>query len=72
MIEIKPTYFLCPHCGKEIQLQEVLQAAPPHEIAQAMRARRKSLPSLSSQQASAMGKRSGEMRSKPDRRKPEL
>jgi uncharacterized Zn finger protein (UPF0148 family) len=61
-IVVKPTTFLCPYCQKEIDLQEVLAAAPPRELAHAMRSRRKIESSLSTEQARTMGKKSGEAR----------
>ena len=61
-ITIKPATFLCPYCENEIDLQDILAAAPGRELAHAMRSRRKAESSLSSEQARAMGKKSAAAR----------
>jgi hypothetical protein len=59
-VTLQPRSFACPHCGKPIEVDSVLNALSSSDLARAMRDRRKR--ELSPEAASAMGKKSAAKR----------
>jgi hypothetical protein len=67
-VTIQPKSFACPHCGKPIEVDSVLDALSSSDLARAMRAKRKN--NLTPEEASEMGKKSAAKRwSKKEHRK---
>jgi hypothetical protein len=65
LITLQPRSFACPHCGKPIEVDSVLNALSSSDLARAMRDRRKR--QLTPEAASAMGKKSAAKRHKTHR-----
>jgi hypothetical protein len=59
-VTLQPRSFACPHCGKPIEVDSVLNALSSSDLARAMRDRRKR--ELTPEAASAMGKKSAAKR----------
>jgi hypothetical protein len=59
-VTLQPRSFACPHCGKLIEVESVLNALSASDLARAMRDRRKR--ELTPQAASEMGKKSAAKR----------
>ena len=64
-VTLQPRSFACPHCGKPIEVDSVLNALSSSDLARAMRDRRKR--QLTPEAASEMGKKSAARRQKSRR-----
>ena len=64
-VTLQPRSFACPHCGKPIEVDSVLNALSSSDLARAMRDRRKR--QLTPEAASEMGKKSAARRHKTRR-----
>jgi len=64
-VTLQPRSFACPHCGKPIEVDSVLNALSSSDLARAMRERRKL--QLTPEAASEMGKKSVASRRKTRR-----
>jgi hypothetical protein len=64
-VTLHPRSFACPHCGKLIEVDSVLNALSSSDLARAMRDRRKR--QLTPEAASEMGKKSAASRRKTRR-----
>jgi hypothetical protein len=61
-VTIQPRSFGCPHCGKPIEVDSVLDALSGADLARALRAKRKR--NLTSEAAAEMGRKSAVKRRK--------